>query len=116
MPAITISREIGSKGDTIAEQVARRVGYQLVDKNLIEKIFLQFGFIDFRQSYDQTGFWSRFDPHHTEMVTCSTTFSKPWSTTGMWCWLAEAGLPCSKGTGMCSMCASRPRLSCESSG
>ncbi len=68
MPAITISREIGSLGDMIAEQAARRLGYALVDKNVIGRIFSQFGFIDFKETYDESSFWSRFDPHYTEMA------------------------------------------------
>jgi cytidylate kinase len=68
MPAITISREIGSKGDLIAEQTAKRLGYQLVDKNTIEKVLSQYGFVDFKQVYNETGFWARFDPHHTETI------------------------------------------------
>ena len=68
MPAITISREIGSLGDAIAEQTARRLGYALVDKNVIAKIFAQFGFVDFKETYDASSFWSRFDPHYTEMA------------------------------------------------
>jgi len=68
MPAITISREIGSQGDTIAEKTARRLGYQLVDKNTLEKVFLQYGIVDFKETYDESGFWARFDPHRTEMI------------------------------------------------
>jgi cytidylate kinase len=68
MPAITISREIGSKGDLIAEQTAKRLGYQLVDKNTIEKIVREYGFVDFKEVYNQTGFWARFDPHHAEVL------------------------------------------------
>lgn len=69
MPAITISREIGSKGDTIAEQAANRLGYQLVDKNAIEKVFTQFGYIDFKETYEAAGFWAQFDPRRAEMVS-----------------------------------------------
>lgn len=69
MPAITISREIGSKGDTIAEQAAIRLGFHLVDKNTIEKVFRQYGFVDFEETYDETGFWARFDPHRAEMIS-----------------------------------------------
>jgi cytidylate kinase len=69
MPAITISREIGSKGDLIAELAAKRLGYQVVDKTTIEKVFNQYGFVDFKEVYDETGFWSRFDPHHAEMIS-----------------------------------------------
>ena len=67
--AITISREIGSQGDTIAEQIAKRLGYQLVDKNTIEKVFRQYGFVDFTETYDESGFWAQFDPHRAEMIS-----------------------------------------------
>jgi len=69
MSAITISRELGSLGDTIAEQVAGRLGYQLVDKNTIEKIFIQYGYVDFKEAYNTTGFWAHFDPRRAEMVS-----------------------------------------------
>jgi cytidylate kinase len=69
MPAITISREIGSQGDTIAEKTAKRLGYQLVDKNILEKVFRQYGFVDFKETYDESGFWARFDPHRAEVIS-----------------------------------------------
>jgi cytidylate kinase len=68
MPVITISREIGSLGDSIAEKIAQRLGYQLIDKSIIEKIFLQYGMIDFIEVYEQTGFWARFNPQRPEMI------------------------------------------------
>jgi cytidylate kinase len=69
MTAITISREIGSQGDWIAGQVARRLDYRLITKDTLEHIFRQYGFVDFKETYDQTGFWTRFDPHHDELVS-----------------------------------------------
>ena len=68
MPVITMSREIGSQGDSIAEKIAQRLGYQLVDKNIIEKIFLQYGMVDFIEIYEETGFWARFNPQRPEMI------------------------------------------------
>jgi cytidylate kinase len=68
MPVITISREIGSLGDSLAEKLAQRLGYKLVDKNIIEKIFLQYGMIDFIEVYEETGFWARFNPQRLEMI------------------------------------------------
>jgi cytidylate kinase len=68
MTAITISREIGSKGDWIAEEASLRLGYHLVDKQILERIFLQYGFIDFKEMYDISSFWARFDPQLGEMV------------------------------------------------
>ena len=68
MPIITISREIGSLGDSLAEKIAQRLGYQLVDKTIIEKIFLQYGMVDFIEVYEETGFWARFNPQRPEMI------------------------------------------------
>ncbi len=69
MTAITISREIGSQGDWIAGNVAKKLGYHLVTKQTLERIFLQYGFVDFNETYDMHGFWARFDPHHGDMVS-----------------------------------------------
>ena len=68
MSAITISREIGSKGDWIAQEVSLRLGYHLVNKHTLERIFLQYGFVDFKEMYDISSFWARFDPQLGEMV------------------------------------------------
>ena len=38
MTVITVARQIGSRGDWIAEQVASRLGYELVDSRLVEEI------------------------------------------------------------------------------
>ncbi len=69
MTAITISREIGSQGDWIAEQVAKKLGYRLVNKQTLERIFVQYGFVDFNETYDRTGFWARLDRHHSDMIS-----------------------------------------------
>lgn len=69
MTAITISREIGSRGDWIAEQAAHRLGYHLVNKHTLERIFQQRGFVDFEETYEMSGFWARFSPHRGELVT-----------------------------------------------
>ena len=74
MSAITISREIGSMGDWIAEETAKRLGFQLVNKHTLERIFLQYGFVDFKEMYDISGFWARFDPQLGEMVTMLNHF------------------------------------------
>ena len=37
MPIITISRQVGSLGDTIAEITAERLGYTLIDKDTIHE-------------------------------------------------------------------------------
>ena len=38
MTVITVARQIGSRGDWIAERVASELGYELVDRHLIEEI------------------------------------------------------------------------------
>ncbi len=38
MSVITIARQLGSNGDWIAEQVARKLGYQCVDRRLVEEM------------------------------------------------------------------------------
>jgi cytidylate kinase len=70
MSTITISREIGSKGDWIAEECAKRLGFYLVTKHTLERIFLQYGFVEFNEKYDEdvSSFWARFDPQLGEMV------------------------------------------------
>jgi len=67
MSVITISREFGSGGDAIAQELSRISGYPLVDKNILEKIYYQFGFTDFAEVYDENGIWLRFTTHHVEM-------------------------------------------------
>jgi cytidylate kinase len=38
MAVITVSRQIGSRGDRIAEEVARALGYEYIDRRLVEEI------------------------------------------------------------------------------
>ena len=62
MSVITISREFGSEGDTVAEKVAQRLGYHLVDKEMIGSLLSQYGMVEFDKEYDELpGFWERFD-------------------------------------------------------
>jgi cytidylate kinase len=69
MTVITISREFGSQGRTIAEQVAERLGYHLVDQTKIGKVLIQYGFVEFQYEYDSVpGFWARFDERRSEMM------------------------------------------------
>ena len=67
MSVITISREFGSEGDTIAEKVAQTLGYHLVDKALIGAVLSQYGMVEFDKEYDELpGFWERFDAQREE--------------------------------------------------
>ncbi len=61
MAVITISREFGSEGDTIAEKVAQALGYHLVDKAVIGSLLSQYGLVEFEKDYDVLpGFRERF--------------------------------------------------------
>ena len=62
MSVITISREFGSEGDTIAQKVAQDLGFHFVDKKFIGHILGEYGFVEFDKEYDTLpGFWERFD-------------------------------------------------------
>lgn len=62
MSVITISREFGSEGDSIARMVAQNLGYHLVDKKVIGHILGQYGYVEFDKEYETLpGFWERFD-------------------------------------------------------
>ena len=51
MAVITISRELGSGGSDIAQQVAKRLGYEFVDKHTTDGIFRQYGLTKFDDLY-----------------------------------------------------------------
>lgn len=62
MAVVTISREFGSEGDFIAQQVAQSLGYHFVDRKFIGVILGQFGFVEFDKEYATSPtFWERFD-------------------------------------------------------
>ncbi len=53
MAVITVSREIGSQGSVIAHKAADALGYHVVDKDLMEEVFLLYGLPEFRKVYDE---------------------------------------------------------------
>jgi cytidylate kinase len=62
MSVITVSRDYGSDGDSIAKQVAETLGYHFADLKFIEKILGQYGFVEFDKEYrNLPTFWERFD-------------------------------------------------------
>lgn len=62
MSVITISREFGSGGNTIAHEVAQRLAHHFVDKKFIGHILGQYGYVEFDKEYESLpGFWDRFD-------------------------------------------------------
>lgn len=70
MSVITISREIGSEGTAIAQQLARTLDYRLIDKTMLESVLKQFGFVQFVQQYEgSASYWDRMDESRTNMIT-----------------------------------------------
>jgi cytidylate kinase len=62
MSVITISREFGSEGDSIAQKVAQTLGYHFVDQKFIGQVLSQYGYVEFDQEYKTLPtFWERFD-------------------------------------------------------
>jgi len=62
MSVITISREFGSEGDYIAQQVAQTLDYHSVDQKFIGIILGQYGYVEFDKEYATLPtFWERFD-------------------------------------------------------
>ena len=72
MAVLTISRELGSEGTYIAKKVTQELGYHFVDKDVIERVLDQYGFVRFQKEYESgPGFWARFDGLRTRMVEFS---------------------------------------------
>jgi cytidylate kinase len=62
MSVITISREFGSEGDRIAQQVSETLGHHFVDRRSIGNILGQYGYVEFDKEYASLPtFWERFD-------------------------------------------------------
>ncbi len=62
MATITISRLLGSEGETIAKKVAQDLSYKLVTKRTLEKILEQYGLIHLDSFYKSPPrLWSRLD-------------------------------------------------------
>lgn len=69
MSVITFSRETCSGGTQIAQSVAEKLGYKLATKKTIEKVLLQYGFVDVAEAYDSMpNFWTRFDDRTRQIV------------------------------------------------
>lgn len=70
MGVLTISREWGSEGDTIAQAVAQALGYHLVDKAVVEPLLNQYGLVEFGKVYEaQPTFRGRLSSEGEQMVT-----------------------------------------------
>ena len=68
MAVVTILRELGSGGGEIGQQVARRLGYDFVDKQVIEGIFRQYGLTKFDDLYSTMPSWLDLI-NYTNLVT-----------------------------------------------
>lgn len=69
MAIITVSREFGSDGTLISQQVAQSLNYLLVDKVLIEKVLRQYGMVHFSRVYDsEHNIWERYDLEKSELI------------------------------------------------
>ncbi len=67
MTVITISREFGSEGEPIAQQVAQALGYHFVDRTFIGDILNQYGRAEFTKSYETLPtIWERLDGQREE--------------------------------------------------
>ncbi|RLD04509.1 MAG: cytidylate kinase-like family protein [Chloroflexi bacterium] len=67
MAVITISRELGCDGDTIAQEVAKKLGYHLIDKEFVGAVMSEYGLIEFDREYDHLPtFWEKFDMQKEE--------------------------------------------------
>ena len=75
MAALTISRQLGSEGTFIGKKVAEALGYHYVDKNILARMFAEYGFVSFRDKYESApGFWARFDEVRGEMTDLLNNF------------------------------------------
>ena len=69
MAIITVSREFGSDGTIISQQVAQSLNYLLVDKELIEKVLRQYGMVSFDRVYEsEHSIWERYDMEKNELI------------------------------------------------
>jgi cytidylate kinase len=61
MPVITVSREKGSGGRSIARNLAEALGYHFVEKDTMERVLNEYGLVDFKDEYDSLpSLWDRF--------------------------------------------------------
>lgn len=70
MATITISREYGSGGREVGEQVAKILGYEFVDKRIIEGVFRQYGLTKFGDLYTSApSFWDLANANNLLIVS-----------------------------------------------
>ena len=52
MAVITISGQVGSGENRLADQVSKKLGYRLVDRAVFEEVLKEYGIVDFKQLLD----------------------------------------------------------------
>jgi cytidylate kinase len=83
MGIITISRQIGSEGTSIARSVATELNLVLIDKEDIARVMAEYGFVTFSEIYNsQPNFWSRWDDHRRMTVNFLLTAVKAFAKAG----------------------------------
>ncbi|MFC1996609.1 AAA family ATPase [Chloroflexota bacterium] len=67
MTVITISRELGSEGDSIANLVSKTLNYRFIDKVFVGNVLSQYGLVEFDTEYDTLpSFWEKFNAQKEE--------------------------------------------------
>lgn len=62
MTVITISKQLGSEGTRVANQVAQMLGYHIADKDKMESVLRQYGLVEFEELDEPPpSFWLLFD-------------------------------------------------------
>lgn len=86
MTTITISRQFGSHGDTVAQLLCDRLGYRYFDKNLMTGLAVQSGL-----PADKLVDWSEEKPRARTLVErLFATFAPPTGDPGVWAASAAA--------------------------
>ena len=70
MAIITISREYGSEGTLIGENVSKALGYLNVDKDMIGNVLYKYGLVAFDKLIEERhNIWDRFDYDSKQIVS-----------------------------------------------
>jgi len=69
MAAITVSGEFGTEGRYVAEQVAKALNYHFVDKDIMERVALEYGYTEFEDVYEaKPDLLAKFDERQAEIL------------------------------------------------
>ena len=69
MAVITISRQIGSSGTYIANELSKNLKLAYADKTVIEAVMEEYGFSNFENVYEKrSSFWERYDEERQKIV------------------------------------------------